>query len=99
VSLRLAPVSQVFRNLDFGGFELVLDLLEFFPQLLAVMECLVSLAEQVIVREHLVQPISFQLALDHVDQGIAGHGVELDALVEQDVDLGITRAILGELTA
>ena len=40
-----------------------------------------------------------QLALDHGDEGVAGHGVQFDALVEQDVDLRIRRAILGELRA
>ena len=51
---------------------------------MTMMECLIGLTEQVIVRDHLAQPISFQLALDHCDQGVAGDRIKLDALVQQD---------------
>ena len=96
---RLHSGFQVLGDLDLARLELALQFLEFFAQLVAAMECLIRLAEQVIVRDHLLEAIVLQLALDHCDQGIAGHGVKLDALVEQDGDLRVGRAILSELIA
>ena len=68
--------------------ELFLHLFELHPQPLAAVESAPGLREQVIVRRHLFEPVVIELALDHLNKGVAGHGVELDALVEQDVDLG-----------
>jgi hypothetical protein len=41
--------------------------------------------------------VLLELALDHFDEIVAGHRVELDALIDQDLDFRTGRAILGEL--
>ena len=46
-------IFQVLGNLDFARFELALQFLEQFAQLVAAMECLVRLAEQLIVWDDL----------------------------------------------
>ena len=43
--------------------------------------------------------MSLQLALDHCDQLIAGQGVKLDTLIEENTDLRVGRAVFGELFA
>ena len=63
------------------------------------MEGAIGLRQQVVVRDHLFEPVSLELGFDHRDQGVAGQGVEFDALVDEDVDLGARRAIGGELLA
>src|SRR5262245_13753742 len=92
---------QVFGDLDFVSFlaELFLQLLKLFAQLLTVMECSVGIREQPVIRDYLFEAVVLQLALDHFDQGVAGHGVKLDPLVDQNCDLFARRAILSELAA
>ncbi len=63
------------------------------------MEGAIGLRQQVLVRNHLFEPVSLELRLDHGDEGVAGQGVELDALVEQDVDFRGVSAVHGELLA
>ena len=58
------------------------------------MECLISVAEQVFVRHHFMDAVLFELAFDEFDQLIAGHGVEFDAIVEQEFDLLGRSAVL-----
>jgi hypothetical protein len=67
--------------------------------LLAAVKCPIGLVEQLIVRDDLLEAVGLQLALDHGDQGIAGHGIELGALIEQDGDLRVGGAIVSELSA
>src|SRR6516165_28391 len=92
---------QVLWDLDFRALllELLLYLLEFLAQLMTVMECSVGLREKIIVRDHLFEAVVLQLALYHFNQSVAGHGVQLNALIEQDIDLRVRGTILGELSA
>src|SRR5262249_231555 len=78
--LRADLIFEVLGDLDFTRFELALQFLELFAQLVAAMECLIRLAEQLIVRDDLFEAVLLQLALDHCNQLIAGHGVKLNAL-------------------
>src|SRR5437879_2054591 len=65
-----------------------------------MMECAIGIREQFfIIRDYLFEAVFFQLSLDHRDQGVAGHGVKLDALIEQDADLGLRSTILSKLFA
>src|SRR5262245_11283757 len=87
-------ILQVLGNLDCTLLKLALHFLEFFSQFIAAMECLVHLAEQPLLWDDLLESVLLQLALDHCDQRIAGHGVQFDALIEQDPDLRVRSAIL-----
>ena len=90
---------QIARHLDLGCFELFFRFFVYFAQLVAGVERQISLGKQVIVGDHLLDAVSLQLALDHCDQLIAGQGVKLDALIEQNGDLCVGRAVVGELFA
>jgi hypothetical protein len=46
----------------------------------AAMRCPIGLLKQVVAGDHLFDAIVLQLALDHLDQGIAAHRVKLNAL-------------------
>ena len=59
----------------------------------------ISLSEQLIVGDHLLHAVSLQLAFDHCDQLIAGQGVKLDTLIEENTDLRVGHAVVGELLA
>src|SRR5271166_2617786 len=64
-----------------------------------MVERAIGLLEDVVVRDDLLEPVILELALDHGDEGVAGESVQLDALMDEDVDLLGLRAILGELPA
>ena len=71
----------------------------YFAQLIAGVEREISLSKQVIVGDHFLDAVSLQLALDHCDQLIAGQGVKLDAVIEENGDLCVRRTVFGELFA
>jgi hypothetical protein len=64
------------------------ELLAFiFAESVASMKSAIDLAEQTIFGNDLLDAMHLQLALDHGDQRVAGHCIELDALVKRYVDL------------
>ena len=63
------------------------------------MEGAIGLRQRLVVGDHLFEAEILELAFDHFDERVAGHGVELDAFVEQDLDLRVVGAVPGELSA
>jgi hypothetical protein len=98
---RANPFLQISRNRDSGALlvGLLLHPLNPLPRPVAALKRAIGLRQQIVTRNHLFQTVIFELALDHFDEVVASQGVGLDALVEQDVDLGVGRVILGELLA